>query len=87
MSYLRKLNITQSGNAVSCITINHLTVSVFINKKHPPEVFYKKSCSQKLHLSGLQLFKKRLKHRCFPVNIAKFLRAPVLKDMRTAASA
>ena len=48
MSYLRKLNITQSGNAVSCITINHLTVSVFINKKHPPKVFYKKKPFSKI---------------------------------------
>ena len=33
----------------------------------------------KLHASDLQiLVKKRLKLRCFPVNFAKFLRAPFL---------
>ena len=29
----------------------------------------------------LQLYKKRLQHRCFPVNIAKFSRAPILKNI------
>ena len=29
----------------------------------------------------LQLFKKRLHHRCFPVNIAKFLVLPILKNI------
>ena len=27
------------------------------------------------------LLKKRLQHRCFPVNIAKFLRTPTLKNI------
>ena len=27
-------------------------------------------------------FKKRLQHRCFPVNIAKFLRIPILKNIK-----
>ena len=27
------------------------------------------------------LFKKILQHRCFPVNIAKFLRSPILKNI------
>ena len=26
--------------------------------------------------------KKRLQHRCFPVNIAKYLRTPILKNIR-----
>ena len=32
--------------------------------------------------------KKRIQHSCFPVNIAKFLRAPILKNiyLHTAAS-
>ena len=29
----------------------------------------------------LTLFRKKLQHRCFPVNIAKFLRTPVLKNI------
>ena len=35
-------------------------------------------------VTGLQtcnFIKKRLQHRCFPVNIAKFLRTPVLKNI------
>ena len=30
---------------------------------------------------GLQLFKKKLQHRCFPVKFARFLRAPILKNI------
>ena len=33
-----------------------------------------------LQALGLQFFKKRLRHRCFPVNIAKLLRARILKN-------
>ena len=36
-----------------------------------------KSC----RILGLQLYWKRLQHRCFPVNIAKFLRTPILKNI------
>ena len=28
----------------------------------------------------MKLLKKRLQHRCFPVNFAKFLKAPILKN-------
>ena len=46
-------------------------------------------CSQYSHeniclgasLIKLQPFKKRLQYSCFPVNIAKFLRAPILKNI------
>ena len=31
--------------------------------------------------SPAALFKKRLRHRCFPVNYAKFLRIPVLENI------
>ena len=30
---------------------------------------------------GLQLIKKRLEHRCFPVEFAIFLRTPILKNI------
>ena len=35
-------------------------------------------------VAGLQacnFTKKRLQHRCFPVNIVKFLRTPILKNI------
>ena len=32
-------------------------------------------------LQSCNFIKKRLRHRCFPVNYAKFLRAPVLKNI------
>ena len=30
---------------------------------------------------NFNIIKKRLQHRCFPVNIAKFLRTPILKNI------
>ena len=32
-------------------------------------------------LHDCNIIKNRLQHRCFPVNIAKFLRAPILTDI------
>ena len=32
-------------------------------------------------LKACNFIKKRLQHRCFPVNIAKFLRTPILKNI------
>ena len=32
-------------------------------------------------LKACSFNKKRIQHRCFPVNIAKFLRAPILKNI------
>ena len=38
-------------------------------------------------LKACIFIKKRLQHRCFPVNIAKFLRTPILKkDLILVAS-
>ena len=34
-----------------------------------------------LFLIKLQAYKKRLQHRCFPVNIARVLRTPILKNI------
>ena len=36
-----------------------------------------------INVAGLRLvtYLKRLQHRCFPVNIAKFLRTPILKKI------
>ena len=48
---------------------------VLIMQKQPPEVFYKKD------FQVCNFIKKRLQHRYFPVNIAQFLRWPVLKNI------
>ena len=32
-------------------------------------------------LQACKFIKKRLQHRCFPVNISKILKAPVLKNI------
>ena len=42
-------------------------------QKQPEEVLYKKS-------KACSFIKQRLQHRCFPENIAKFLRTPILKN-------
>ena len=52
---------------LTIITGKHLCWSLFLNKN-----------------AGLQswnFIKKRFQHRCFPVNIAKFSRTPVLKNI------
>ena len=33
------------------------------------------------HLKACNLIKRRIQHKCFPVNIAKFLRTPTLKNI------
>ena len=52
------------------------------------QTFYKKSCSKKTlqypqekNLESKIGVKNRLQHWCFPVNIAKFLEAPILKNI------
>ena len=68
-----------------------------ILQKQPPELFYEKRCSYKLHkihkktpvpesffnkiadLRAATLLKKKLWHRCFPVNFAKCLRTRYFK--------
>ena len=64
-------------------------------QKQPPQVFCKKRCS-KLNFANFtgkhlcwslkaynekETIKKRLQLRCFPVNIANFLRIPILKNI------
>ena len=56
-------------------------------QKQPPEVFYKKACSEQFcnfHRKtpeGLQLYQKRLQRKFIPMNIARFLRTPILKNI------
>ena len=57
------------------------------NQEQPPEVFYKKHLCQGLFLNKVAglgtatLLKKKLWHSCFPVNFAKLLRTPILKNI------
>ena len=63
-------------------------------KKQPPEVLYKKGALKSFakltgkHLCLSLVFNKmRLRHRCFPVNFAKFLRTPFFTEhLRAIAS-
>ena len=66
-------------------------VLCYCQKKQPPEEFCKKGVlrnfakftGKHLHQSLfflLTLLKKRLRHRCFPVSFAKFLRTPFLQS-------
>ena len=50
--------------------------------------FFKRNSSQQgkplaltVKLQTCNFIKKRPQHRCFPLNIAKFLRAPILKNI------
>ena len=57
-------------------------------QRRAPEVFYEKAVLKNIAiLTGKHLYwilcniiKKRLQRRCFPVNIGKFSRAPILKN-------
>ena len=54
-------------------------------------IHWKRSVLESLFnkVTGLQtcnFIRKTLQHRCFPVNITKFLRAPILQNVWTAAS-
>ena len=51
----------------------------YYRQKQPPEVFYGKVASVQELLKNA--IKKRLQHRCFPINIAKFLRTSILKNI------
>ena len=70
-------------------------IRIFLKKqKQPPEEFRKRSVLKKFaiftrkHLCwslfdvfGVNFIKKRLQHIHFPVNITKFLRTPILKNI------
>ena len=54
-------------------------------QKHPPEVFHEKVVLKNfaifIGLRACNFIKRRLQHRCFLVNIAKFLRTSILKNI------
>ena len=65
-------------------------------QKQPPELFFQKGILRNFtkltgkylcqslffnKVAGLRLLKKRLWHRCFPVNFIKFLRTPFLQNI------
>ena len=54
-----------------------------IFQKQLPEVSYEKRLFLKTFTGKSQtcyFIKKRLQHRCFPLNIAKLLRTPILEN-------
>ena len=52
---------------------------LFNSRSRRPEVLYKKDVLRNCKLPAT-LLKETLWHRCFPVNFAKFLRAPFSKE-------
>ena len=51
-------------------------------------VFYKKTLALMGHHGPATLLKKKLLHNCFPMNVAKFLRTPlVIEHLRATTSA
>ena len=68
----------------TCFNTSFITESLFSSAK---KLFLENTCTGvsfliKLQPYNLQVYqKKRLHHRCFPMNYAKFLRAPVLENI------
>ena len=65
---------------------NHMFPESCFFQKQPPDVFFKKKVlfeisqnSQENTFARSSFLKKKLWHRCFPVNFAKFLRTPFLQ--------
>ena len=62
-----------------------ITAAVHYFQKQPPEVFCKKMCSLKVckYYRKIPVLESvfKLKHRCFPVKFAKFLRIPIFKNI------
>ena len=54
--------------------LQNFIYSQFHNFTHVKSLFNKPECM-------LFYYKETLQHRCFPVNIAKFLRTPILKNI------
>ena len=67
---IRSLNYSQQTFKVSLQTLR---------SNSRPEVFCKKCVLR--NFAKESLLKKRLWHRCFPVNFAKFIRTPFLKNI------
>ena len=55
--------------------------SMWLLQKQPPEVFCKKGVLNNFTIFTGKLLCWRLEHTCFPVNIAKFLRTLILKNI------
>ena len=88
----QSLSSEEFSNRWVCDTIRYLVPEVCLHRKwksgtifqkQPPEVLYKKGVLRnftKLCLSPATLLKKRLWHRCFPLDFAKFVRTPFLQN-------
>ena len=70
------------------LKINSKKIDPFNVQKQPPEVFYNKKLflkisqySQENTRVSCNFIIKRLQHRCFPVNIAKFLGTSIMKTI------
>ena len=67
------LDQSRSSHQGCCIkNTAHKSFAIFIGK-HMLETLFNKATG----LQACNFMKKRLEYRCFPVNIAKFLRAPI----------
>ena len=69
-----------------------MTIALTWLQKQPRKVLYKKAglleilqysqeYTKKSDMKSCNIIKKRHQHKCFPVNIAKFLRTPILKNI------
>ena len=86
VAFIKKINVLSLRHFFSWECTNFLK-----QQKQPPEVFRKKDVLKNFaiftrkhlcwSLFGVNFIKKRLQHRYFLVNITKFLRTPILKNI------
>ena len=62
------------------IYANHKEITNSVNEPPPEGYLHSGFTDLNEGLRPATLFKKRLWHRCFPVNFVKFLRTPILKN-------
>ena len=74
-----KLNSNKAAGP-DCIPINVIKASANVIDSHLTCIINKDRKIQKQPPSACNFLKKRLWHRYFPVNFAKFLRTPFLQD-------
>ena len=81
------LKVLFTGVLKNSCTIELFEVFIFINRTCLTKLYFKgfhdgpKYASGNLVPSVYSRFKKRLQHRCFPVNHLKSLRTPILKNI------
>ena len=73
--------MTMTAEVFSSRKKNFYLFSLCLLQRQPPDMFYKKGVLNNFTLFTGKHVCWRLQHACFPVNIAKFLKTPILKNI------